>query len=55
MKLNFETKTSSQLWLTLEAVFGFTQKKFVSYHAFGYPRGVFENQFQRLFQIDNFS
>ena len=54
MKLVFVTKKLSRLWLLLEALFGFQEKKLASYHDFGSLPGVFENQFQMTFQIDNF-
>ena len=54
MKLIFRMKKFSHLWLLLQAVFKFSLKKMVSYHDFGSLPSVFENQFQRRFQLDIF-
>ena len=54
MKLIFRMKNFSHLWLLLQAVFKFSLKKMVSYHDFGSLPSVFENQFQRRFQLDIF-
>ena len=54
LNINFATENPSQIWLLLQAVFSFLQKNLVSYLDFRSLPGVFENLFQRLFQIDNF-
>ena len=51
MKLNLATKNSSQLWLLLQAVFVFWQKKSVYNMILALYEGFFQNNFRWLFKV----